>query len=138
MIASGNCLVRVTVHKCLVSLVYSSIKLTYHLLFCSNRVSLFICYYSEYRHEVYKNQYRAMFVLNCRVQRDEVLKQVPKQSKGSRKRWRKGRSGEAAEHSNDSEASYHPVRCSECNTEVAVIDTDEVFHFFNVLASFPN
>ena len=32
---------------------------------------------------------------------------------------------------------YHPVRCSECNTEVAVFDKDEVFHFFNVLPSAP-
>ena len=33
------------------------------------------------------------------------------------------------------EEIYHPVMCTECSTEVAVYDKDEVFHFFNVLAS---
>ena len=32
---------------------------------------------------------------------------------------------------------YHPVRCVQCNTEVAVYDKDEVYHFFNVLTSAP-
>ena len=31
--------------------------------------------------------------------------------------------------------TYHPVHCSVCDTDVAVYDRDEVFHFFNVLAS---
>lgn len=30
---------------------------------------------------------------------------------------------------------YHPVRCTECNTEVGVYDKDEIYHFFNILAS---
>lgn len=29
---------------------------------------------------------------------------------------------------------YHPVRCAVCSTEVAVIDKDEVYHFFHVIA----
>lgn len=35
----------------------------------------------------------------------------------------------------EEEEVYHPVLCTECSTEVAVMDKDEVFHFFNVLAS---
>ena len=31
---------------------------------------------------------------------------------------------------------YHPVRCAECKTEVGVFDSDEVYHFYNVLASY--
>ena len=96
------------------------------------------------RHELYKNQYRAMFVFNCRVLKDEVLKHIPKQKKNFRKRRRKaGRHGKKVgqdvdeEEEEDPEASYHPVRCTECNTEVAVVDSDEVFHFFNILASVP-
>lgn len=30
---------------------------------------------------------------------------------------------------------YHPVRCKLCNTDVGVVDSDEVYHFFNVLPS---
>lgn len=85
------------------------------------------------RHDTYPNQYRAMFVLNCRVMKDEHLTYVPKPGKKSRKRQR---GAEQLNSSTDSEANkYHPVRCSNCNTEVAVVDTDEVFHFFNVLPS---
>ena len=97
-----------------------------------------------------------MFVLNCCILRDEVLRYIPKTDKRSRRRRRRvgkeegrkgkeeGRKGKEEEASRGKEASqqvepdmYHPVRCGECNTEVAVYDKQEVFHFFNVLASAP-
>ena len=93
-----------------------------------------------------------MFVVNCSILRDEVLKYFPKPDKRSRKR-NKGKQkkqqttteGAAASSERTTEEGegegtpelYHPVRCSECNTEVAVFDKDEVFHFFNVLPSAP-
>ena len=77
-----------------------------------------------------------MFVLNCRVMKDEILTYIPKPNKKSRKRHRDAKFKEQPETSADSEANkYQPVRCSNCNTEVAVMDTEEVFHFFNVLPS---
>ncbi|KAF9355564.1 hypothetical protein BGX34_010405 [Mortierella sp. NVP85] len=33
----------------------------------------------------------------------------------------------------DTDAIYHPVSCEICNTKVAVVDQDEVYHFFNVI-----
>lgn len=90
------------------------------------------------------NQYRAMFVVNCSILRDEVLKYYPKPDKRSRKRNRgkQQRQQQPAEVDDgtlgtDGAELYHPVRCSQCNTEVAVYDKDEVFHFFNVLTSAP-
>ena len=88
------------------------------------------------RHDKYVNQYRAMFVLNCQIIRNEVLEYVPKPDKRSRKRQRKCVTMEESSKSDEADR-YHPVHCSECNTEVAVVDGDEVFHFFNVLASAP-
>ena len=92
---------------------------------------------SHYRHDIYVNQYRAMFVSNCRVIKDEKLTYTAKPDKKSRKR--KGRSKKSEDVMNEapceSSNQFHPVKCSECNTDVAVIDADEVFHFFNVLAS---
>lgn len=84
-----------------------------------------------------------MFVLNCRVVKDEVLKYVPKPSKKWRKRQKGKGANKLAEAGGSSDAqeeggSYHPVRCAECNTEIAVLDADEVFHFFNVLPSAPS
>ncbi|NXX89245.1 EAPP protein, partial [Centropus bengalensis] len=85
------------------------------------------------RHESYKTQYRAMFVMNCIVNKEEILKYRKKQKK-SRKKMK--HSKETSVQSNEEEEEvYHPVLCTECSTEVAVMDKDEVFHFFNVLAS---
>ncbi|KAM9355425.1 E2F-associated phosphoprotein [Pholidichthys leucotaenia] len=96
------------------------------------------------RHEKYRTQYRAMFVMNCTVKRDEVL-HYKSQQEGKR-RNRKRRRGQKAETSADkapdptlagmdTDEVYHPVQCTECSTEVAVFDKDEVYHFFNILAS---
>ncbi|XP_035757965.1 E2F-associated phosphoprotein [Egretta garzetta] len=84
------------------------------------------------RHESYKTQYRAMFVMNCFVNKEEILKYRKK----LKKRGKKMKRGEETIQSNQEEEEvYHPVLCTECSTEVAVMDKDEVFHFFNVLAS---
>ncbi|XP_029972670.1 E2F-associated phosphoprotein [Salarias fasciatus] len=97
------------------------------------------------RHEKYRTQYRAMFVMNCTVKRDEVLRYKSQQDgKRQRRKRRKGGGGGAnpdqappdpAPAGMDADETYHPVRCSECSTEVAVFDRDEVYHFFNILAS---
>lgn len=93
------------------------------------------------RHEKYRTQYRAMFVMNCTVKSDEVLRY---QTRSDRKpRNRKRRKAETAPEQPagpapvgmDADETYHPVCCSECSTEVAVLDKDEVYHFFNILAS---
>lgn len=85
-----------------------------------------------------------MFVMNCTVKRDEVLryktKEEKKQRSSKRKKGRKteGESDEAAGPAPagmDGDEVYHPVQCTECSTEVAVFDKDEVYHFFNILAS---
>ncbi|KAF9919070.1 hypothetical protein BX616_002123 [Lobosporangium transversale] len=35
----------------------------------------------------------------------------------------------------DENMAYHPVACEICNTKVALMDQDEVYHFFNVIPS---
>lgn len=79
------------------------------------------------RHEIYKSQYRAMFVSNCNIISNEILK-YPNKKKLAKKRRDDTKS--------DIGDAYNPVRCSVCNTEVAVYDKDEIYHFFNVLASY--
>ncbi|XP_055989861.1 E2F-associated phosphoprotein isoform X1 [Sorex fumeus] len=88
------------------------------------------------RHESYKTQYRAMFVMNCSVNKDEVLRYKIPENRKKRRGHKKMRSSDGdATAPEDTEEIYHPVMCTECSTEVAVYDKDEVFHFFNVLAS---
>ncbi|VDO96923.1 unnamed protein product [Soboliphyme baturini] len=82
------------------------------------------------RHAVYCTQYRAMFVENCTVKNDETLYFKESGRKGKIRR-RENLSGVTT---SDSDV-FHPVECSVCKTEVAVVDEDEVFHFFNVLVS---
>ncbi|CAL1292489.1 unnamed protein product [Larinioides sclopetarius] len=79
------------------------------------------------RHDVYKSQYRAMFVNNCTVIESETLRYSTK------KKFKKKKEHSA---SNDENEIFNPVRCTVCNTEVAVYDKDEIYHFFNVLASY--
>ena len=68
------------------------------------------------QHELFKNQFRAMFVMNCHV--DSAA-------------WVRPISGDE-----DSTASFHPVFCRVCATEVAAVEHEtEVFHFFSVLPS---
>ncbi|KAK1425589.1 hypothetical protein QVD17_20943 [Tagetes erecta] len=78
------------------------------------------------RHEKYVTQYRAVFVVNCKIKKGQVSE------KGSlkRKRVRKGGRG-----SMGGDESFSPVCCSVCETEVGVIDDEEIYHFYNVLPS---
>uniref|UniRef100_A0A2K6TB56 E2F associated phosphoprotein n=1 Tax=Saimiri boliviensis boliviensis TaxID=39432 RepID=A0A2K6TB56_SAIBB len=78
------------------------------------------------RHESYKTQYKAMFVMNSSINKEDNRK----------KRWghKKMRSNQEDAETDVGEIC-HPIMCTECSTEVAVYDKDEVFHFFNVLAS---
>ncbi|XP_062350330.1 E2F-associated phosphoprotein isoform X2 [Cinclus cinclus] len=87
------------------------------------------------RHESYKTQYRAMFVMNCVVNKEEILKYRKKVKRRSKKMKQSKEVGSIQSNQEEEEEIYHPVLCTECSTEVAVMDKDEVFHFFNVLAS---
>ncbi|XP_044520643.1 E2F-associated phosphoprotein isoform X5 [Gracilinanus agilis] len=87
-------------------------------------------------HEYYKTQYRAMFVMNCSVNKEEVLRYKGPMNRKKRQSHKKMKSdSEDSTFQADNEEIYHPVKCTECSTEVAVFDKDEIFHFFNVLAS---
>ncbi|KAI8344755.1 E2F-associated phosphoprotein-domain-containing protein [Chlamydoabsidia padenii] len=70
--------------------------------------------YSCQRHENYSNQFRAMFVTNCKVNKKE--------------RYRYPMDDTPNE-------GYYIVNCETCDTHVAMMDEDEVYHFFNVIAN---
>uniref|UniRef100_A0A2K5CJN4 E2F associated phosphoprotein n=1 Tax=Aotus nancymaae TaxID=37293 RepID=A0A2K5CJN4_AOTNA len=89
------------------------------------------------RHKSYKTQYRVMFMMNCSVNKEEVLRYKASENRKKRgpKKMRSNQEEAAEKSETDVEEIYHPVMCTECSTEVAVYDKDEVFHFFSVLAS---
>lgn len=76
------------------------------------------------RHDIYRTQYRAMFVFNCRVDFTQKFRFKDKHKK------RNDNQKTAEEVDN-----YYCVFCGQCNSEVAVYDQEEVYHFFSVLAS---
>ena len=78
-----------------------------------------------------------MFVFNCDVDSTQALRYRLKEP--SKRRRRRGRaeedSGGPHTPTADVQELFNPVKCATCKTEVAVYDCDEVYHFFNVIAS---
>ena len=79
-------------------------------------------------------------MMNCSVRMNEVLRydktSSQKKKKHSSKRRQNATSDSSQAADTTSDDVYHPVVCSICNTEVGVYDSDEVYHLFNVLASY--
>lgn len=72
------------------------------------------------RHEFYRTQYRAMFVHNCQIDWFNLMEYKEKKSKNPSK---------------SPSDRYYPVKCKICATHVGVYDNEEIYHFFNILAS---
>ena len=82
-----------------------------------------------------------MFVFNCEVDATQALRyrlKEPPKRRGRRGGGGGGGRGEAEGRQSpaaDAQELFNPVKCATCKTEVAVYDSDEVYHFFNVIAS---
>lgn len=107
-----------------------------------------VCLDSQ-RHDKYPNRFRAMFVQNCKVKVNEVLRVVSSKSKHKLRHDQlnelsrlKSASSSAtnvdeslAEGASEVEDAFRSVVCGECGTEVGVLDSEEVYHFFNIIPS---
>lgn len=94
-----------------------------------------------------ENQFRAMFVINCRVDRKQIVKLTPETTdpKLSQKTRRKQKSPseqppprETTQSStSDIEEKYNPVYCAVCDNELGLreIGSEGAYHLFHVLAS---
>ena len=76
-----------------------------------------------------------MFVMNCTVDQSQKLKFPLSKSEMKRKNRNKKRKGQDQGQEEEEEEEFHSVKCDHCSTEVAVLDKDEVYHFFNVVPS---
>ena len=78
-----------------------------------------------------------MFVFNCDVDTAQALRYRLKEP--PKRRGRRGGAGPVPDGRQspapDDQELFNPVKCATCKTEVAVYDCDEVYHFFNVIAS---
>ena len=77
-----------------------------------------------------------MFVMHCKVDRSELLR-YEKKRKGRKKKSQECPGKLVPADSNDDQEIelFNPVKCTECGTVLAVYDSEEVYHFFNILAS---
>ncbi|OZJ05486.1 hypothetical protein BZG36_01625 [Bifiguratus adelaidae] len=85
-----------------------------------------LCYVCQ-RHERYSDQYRAIFVEHCLTDITTRYR-YPSGNETAVAVEQDGTNGSSDEY-------YHAVRCEQCGTHVAMMDCDEVYHFFNVLAT---
>ena len=90
------------------------------------------------RHHIYKTQWRAMFVQNCAVREIDAMEAPGRGGKGSRAAANAagpGYDGYEEEDEEEEEEVVKPVDCAVCGASVGVMDSDEVYHFFNVVPS---
>lgn len=83
------------------------------------------------RHVSYRNQYRAIFTFNTKVDMENPVEPSNKPSKKRKKNKKQSNIVESGP-----ELTHYPVSCSICSTEVGVYDSDEVYHFYNTIASY--
>jgi hypothetical protein len=79
------------------------------------------------QHERYGNQFRAMFVLNCRVNTEQIV----------RPQGETATTPATARAQQAGDENYNPVCCTVCGTEIGLreLPPSGVYHLFNVVAS---
>lgn len=101
------------------------------------------------RHARYHTQFRAVHAMNVVVRDDETLsmsdisgqriKRPSKQTKSGARRnqhpFSRPSDAPRGKSRQGKEEIFHPVYCKECDHRVGVMDEEEVFHFFGVIAS---
>eukprot|EP00012_Vannella_robusta_P009652 CAMPEP_0206205938 /NCGR_PEP_ID=MMETSP0166-20121206/14557_1 /ASSEMBLY_ACC=CAM_ASM_000260 /TAXON_ID=95228 /ORGANISM="Vannella robusta, Strain DIVA3 518/3/11/1/6" /LENGTH=177 /DNA_ID=CAMNT_0053626131 /DNA_START=49 /DNA_END=582 /DNA_ORIENTATION=+ len=88
------------------------------------------------RHEIFSDQYRAMFVTNCKVNcyAQVTFKAKKKAKRNQKTKWERVEVDDSSAHAPDE--LYFPVTCAYCETEVAVYDCNEIYHFFNTVSGY--
>ena len=87
-----------------------------------------------------ENQFRAMFVMNCRVETKQIVKPAAEQpNPGSRKgrRQQENKPDSTTSNTSNTEEKYNPVYCAVCDNELGLreVGPEGAYHLFHVLAS---
>ncbi|SCM05529.1 E2F-associated phosphoprotein, putative [Plasmodium chabaudi adami] len=87
-----------------------------------------VCYQSQ-RHEYYVNQYRSLFAVNVKINKETILyeNEINKTKSDNTFQQNGCQNNEKAE-------TYNPVFCVNCNNHIAYFEIENsIFHFFDVL-----
>jgi len=87
------------------------------------------------RHDTYINQYRAMFVRNCKTLPKEIKYKRQHDTENEERPYEFIDRIMVEDEGMYFDEIYHPVVCAVCETELAILDDEEVYHFFNVIPS---
>ncbi|KAL6728405.1 hypothetical protein Aduo_010183 [Ancylostoma duodenale] len=82
------------------------------------------------------NTFLAMFVENCRVEQESLKIEKTGKARRLERQKLKKMGVDPNEQPAAPEDLFLPVHCAVCSTNVAVMDHDEVYHFFNVLSGY--
>jgi hypothetical protein len=110
----------------------------------------YLCFDCQ-RHELYHNQYRALFVRNCVVNRTERYRIPEENNKNKNKNKKKNKKNSITKESENiseneestttdneiklSDDYFYPVLCKYCQTQVGLLDQNEIYHLFNFIPS---
>ena len=93
-------------------------------------ISIYIYIYN--RHEIYKSQYRAVFVQNCNIDQNKIIQQ--KNMKIYNSMMGKEDKDIELEKKRICAELYFSVSCANCGCEIGVFDAlEKVYHFFQVI-----
>lgn len=86
------------------------------------------------RHEVYENQFRALFARNCKVNCTKTINPLVSNKPTNKQATSHIMNEQKLEELKEKCRNYFSVECCVCSTEVGVYEADEkIYYFFHVI-----
>lgn len=91
------------------------------------------------QHAKIENQFRAMFVMHCKVNTTQIVRPASQVQHTRRKKKKKATVEEEERdvHHQEEDERYNPVACDVCDTELGLreVGPNGMYHLFHVIAS---
>ncbi|EAA16607.1 putative protein-related [Plasmodium yoelii yoelii] len=92
-----------------------------------------VCYQSQ-RHEYYVNQYRSLFAVNVKINKETILYENEINITKSDNKIQQNECQDIKKQNKEKSETYNPVFCVNCNNHIAYFEIENsIFHFFDVL-----
>ncbi|CAD2085442.1 E2F-associated phosphoprotein, putative [Plasmodium vinckei lentum] len=92
-----------------------------------------VCYQSQ-RHEYYVNQYRSLFAVNVKINKETILYENEINNTKSDNTFQQNEYQNIKKQNKEKAETYNPVFCVNCNNHIAYFEIENsIFHFFDVL-----
>ncbi|SCL91178.1 E2F-associated phosphoprotein, putative [Plasmodium berghei] len=92
-----------------------------------------VCYQSQ-RHEYYVNQYRSLFAVNVKINKETILYENEINITKNGNEIQQNECQDIKKQNKEKSETYNPVFCVNCNNHIAYFEIENsIFHFFDVL-----